>query len=183
MMAAVDERPDADVGRAIIQLSWSGTVIFGVSAIAAAAAPGALGGLAVVVDLICFAVGMIAFLSAYAIAVQRSRYEAVNVGGLFLLIGSAPRHIQWRLWGSLLTQIAVALATASIRPFSRLAFGVLVPMLGLALCGQWGARHGHFAPRPPSSRRPDRLTRQTRAEAGQESQATTDPVDQNARHG
>jgi len=184
MMAAVDDTPAAvDEGRAIVQLSWAGTVIFGVSAVAAAAAPDALGGLAVVVDLILFAVGLIAFLSAYAIAVQRSRHEAINVGGLFLLIGSAPRRIQWRLWGSMLAEIAVAFATAGVRPFSRLAFGVLVPMFGLALCGQWGARHGRFAPRPPSSRRPARLARHTQAEAGTESPARTDPLDQNARHG
>ena len=34
-----------------------------------------------------------------------------------------------------------------IRPFTPLAFGILVPMLGLGLIALWGARHGTFPAR------------------------------------
>ena len=179
MMADVDKPVAASRGQSIVSLSWAGTIVFAVTAAAAAAVPDTLGGLAAAVDLALFSVGILAFLWAYAIAVQRSRHDAVTIGGIFLLIGSVPRRVQWRLWGSLVAQIVIAFATAGVRPFSRLAFGVLVPMFGLALCGQWGARHGRFAPRAPSSRRPSRHGTGTEPE----SRAGDDPVEQNARHG
>ena len=36
---------------------------------------------------------------------------------------------------------------AGLEPFTSLAFGVLVPMFGLAQAGLWGARYGHFGSR------------------------------------
>ena len=36
---------------------------------------------------------------------------------------------------------------AGVRTFTVLAYGVLVPVYGLALCGLWGARHGWFPDR------------------------------------
>ncbi len=44
-------------------------------------------------------------------------------------------------------QIGVALVTASIRVFTSLAFGILVPVWGLGLLGLWCARYGEFEPR------------------------------------
>jgi hypothetical protein len=46
-------------------------------------------------------------------------------------------------------QVVVAVAVASVRPFTALAFSVLVPMLGLGLMALWAARHGRFPPKPP----------------------------------
>ena len=51
------------------------------------------------------------------------------------------------LVGSLVAQAAIAATAAALRPFTSVAFAVLAPMWGLGLAGQWGARHGHFAPR------------------------------------
>jgi hypothetical protein len=51
------------------------------------------------------------------------------------------------LLGALAVETVVAFATAGARPFSALAFGILVPMFGLGLSGRWGARYGHFDPR------------------------------------
>ena len=65
----------------------------------------------------------------------RSRREELSVAGLFLLSGSAPSDVRRLLLGALAVQTAVALATASVRPFTPLAFGVLVPTFGLGLCG------------------------------------------------
>ena len=62
-----------------------------------------------------------------------------------------------RLLGSFAVEVAVALATAGARPFTSLAFGLLVPVYGLGLAGLWAARYGTFGPRqstPP--RRPAR---------------------------
>ena len=46
-----------------------------------------------------------------------------------------------------MASVAVALVTAGLRPFTSLAFGVLVPMFGLAQAGLWGARYGRFGSR------------------------------------
>jgi hypothetical protein len=86
-------------------------------------------------------------LSAYAIAIGRSRFDAIGIGGLYFLAGSAPAPVRRLLLGALAVQTVVAFATAGARPFSALAFGILVPMFGLGLSGRWGARYGNFDPR------------------------------------
>lgn len=109
---------------------------------------------AVVTALVCFAVGVVAFLWGYWSAVQRSRHDDIAVAALYFLVdGCAPPHTS-RVMNSLLAaQTLVGLATAIARsstdgkPGSTLAFGILVPMLGLGLNGLWGAHHGRFRPR------------------------------------
>lgn len=134
-------------GRSLIRASWAGTAVFVVVAVAATVAPDALGVVALVVSLVLFAIGTVAFLWGFAIAVGRSRSEAITVGSLFLLLGSAPRRIQVALLVPIGVQTVVALVTASIRLYGVLAFGVLVPMYGLGLAALWSARHGRFPPR------------------------------------
>lgn len=157
-------RPELE-GRPLIITSLAGTAIFTVMAVAAAIVPDTLAGAATVVDLVLFAFGIAAFLSAYAIAIGRSRFDAIGIGGLYFLSGSAPTRVRRLLLGALAVEIVVALATAGARPFSSLAFGILVPMFGLGLSGRWGARFGQFGPRDESGTR----------------EAT--PVEQNADHG
>jgi hypothetical protein len=123
------------------------TAVFVVVAVASAVALDRLKVMVVVVSLVLFAVGCIAFLWAYAIAVNRSRTDAIGIGGLFFLQGSAPRAVQVRLLGALAVQVVVAVATAAVHPFTSQAFAVLAPMFGLGLAGLWGARHGRFGPR------------------------------------
>jgi len=141
------ERPD---GRAIIRASWTSTVVFSITAIAATMSPGVLRWPALVVALGMFAIGCVVFLWAFAIAVGRSRTDAIGIGGLFFLAGSAPRGVQFTLMGSLAAQVVVAIATASARIFTTLAFGSLAPMMGLAMAGLWGAKFGRFGPRSPA---------------------------------
>jgi hypothetical protein len=43
--------------------------------------------------------------------------------------------------------VVVAVATAAVRPFTPLAFGILVPLYGLGLAGVWAAAFGTFGPR------------------------------------
>ena len=100
-----------------------------------------------VVSLVLFAVGCVTFLWAFAIAVNRSRTDAIGIGGLFFLQDSAPRPVQVRLLGALAVQVVVAVATAAVHPFTSQAFAVLAPMFGLGMAGLWGARYGHFEPR------------------------------------
>ena len=140
--------PEAPAATRIIWASIAGTVVFAATAIPAAIAPDAFVGVAVLVSLVLFLLGTLAFLWAYAVAVGRSRTDLMGIGGLFFLAGSAPRLVQRRLIASLVAEIVIAGFTASTRVYTPLAFGVLVPMYGLGLMGLWGAKFGTFPPRP-----------------------------------
>jgi hypothetical protein len=145
-----DSAPDGR-GARIVRLAWWGTGLFVVTAVAGAVSDGIARDIAAVVSVALFGVGIVLFFTAYARAVSRSRFDAVNVGGVYLLLGTAPRAVQLRLLGALALQLVVAVATAaataSVQPFTPLAFGLLVPMFGLACCGLWGAYHGAFPAR------------------------------------
>jgi hypothetical protein len=54
------------------------------------------------------------------------------------------------LWA---VQLVVSLVVASIRPFTAVAFAILVPMFGIGMMGLWSARHGSFPPRLVKGRR------------------------------
>jgi hypothetical protein len=135
-------------GRRIVQASWAGTILFTITAVVATIAMGSTQYVAVAVSFGLFTIGCVAFLWAYALAVQRSRDVEIGIGGLYFLAGpTAPPRVRWLLDGSLAVQVLVGFATASARPFTTLAFGVLVPMFGVGCNGLWGARHGSFGPR------------------------------------
>jgi hypothetical protein len=116
--------------------------------LAAAALPDPLELVSVPVDLVLFAIGCGAFLWAYAVAIGRSRYETVTMAGVFFLAGGvAPPAAARPLRLALAVQVVVGVGVAAVRPFTALAFAVLVPVLGLGLMALWGARHGTFPPR------------------------------------
>jgi hypothetical protein len=143
-------------GRRIVVSSWIGTTVFAVVAVVATVTLGPVRYVAVGVDLALFAIGVVVFFWAYAVAVGRSREVEIGIGGLFFLAGrqTAPRQVKWYLIGSFAIQVVVAVATASIRPFTTLAFGILVPLHALAHTGLWAARYGRFGPRTtPTARR------------------------------
>lgn len=147
-------------GLALVRLSWAGTAISCLASVvnaatgdrdsyALSAGPG----------LVLFAVGSVAVLVAFAVAVERSRTEAIGIGGLYFLAGSAPRSTQISLLASLVVQSTVPVVVALVRPFT--AFGVLAPMWALGLAGLWGARHGRFPARTdaePTASSGDRRT-------------------------
>ncbi|MFQ5558020.1 MAG: hypothetical protein ACE5GB_11005 [Acidimicrobiales bacterium] len=143
MSASASATPEDPPGGALIAWSWRGTGLFVVTASAATMAEGARL-LAAVVALVLFGFGCVVFLWAFALAVARSRTDAIGMGGLYFLSGSAPPTVRRSLMASLVLEVIVALVTASIRVFTSLAFGILVPMYGLGLAGLWGARHGRF---------------------------------------
>jgi len=125
-----------------------------VTAIAAAVFSPELRVAVVVFDLALFAIGVATFILGYFSAVQRSRYEEISVGGLFLLLDKvADRSTTLRMNTALAVQTIIGVTGAIVRgstdgkPGSTLAFGVLVPLLGLGLNGMWASKHGVFASR------------------------------------
>jgi hypothetical protein len=156
--AAADERDalaasgrHAVPGERIVRFGVSATAVFGAVSVAAAVLPDPLAYVAVPLAVALFLVGSAAFLWAYAVAIGRSRYEEVTMGGVFFLGGdAAPARVARTLRWALAAQVVVAVAVASARPFTSLAATVLVPVLGLGLMALWGARHGRFPARTPS---------------------------------
>lgn len=142
-------------GAGVVRANIVLTAVFVVSAIIAAVVfDGFAQVQGVVVAVTLFAVGVFAFLAGYFVAVGRSRTHELSVAELYFLTGTAtPREVKRPMLLALTVQVVVALATALSRPNtdgragSTLAFGVLVPMLGLGLNGLWSARHGTFGPR------------------------------------
>ena len=153
-------RDSASAGQILVRANVVLTAVFMVTSLVAAVSfrqPWKT--VSVAVDIVCFAIGIFAFLWGYWNAVQRSREEDIGVASLyFLMDGIAPRSVSVRMNGLLGTQLVWAIATALSRgstngkPGSTLAFGVLVPMMGLGLNGLWGAFHGTFAPRRTGKR-------------------------------
>lgn len=175
---AADPWPNPAPGRTIGIVDWVGTLLFAVVAVLAAVFLGGIRSVAVGVSLALFAVGTVAFLWGYAIAVQRSRDHEIGIGGLYFLAGhTAPKEVRRSLNVALAVQVVVGVATASVRPFTTLAFGVLVPMLGLGLNGLWAARYGRFGPRALRSAA-------TPSGAADDDDSTEGgPIGQNAPHG
>lgn len=139
----------------IVRFDLLATVTFMVVAIVGAVVFDAASRLVVVVvSLALFAVGVATFLLGFFGAVQRSRTDEIAVSQLFFLAGEvAPPSVKRPMLAALGAQIVVGVGCAIARPStdgkagSVLAFGVLVPMLGLGLNGLWSSRHGKFAPR------------------------------------
>ena len=141
-------------GDRIIMASWVGTAVFGVVATAATISSSVFQALLVLVCVALFIVGFFSGFVAYVLAIRRSRTDAIGMGGLFFLLGTAPTRVRRNLMGAFGVQILVAVVTASVGLLALpvdatnvLAFGVLTPLFGLGLAGLWGARYGTFSPR------------------------------------
>ena len=156
--ASADGRPDAataaGAGSLIVRSSWAGTALYVVVAALATARPGTFQVPLMAVCVLLFVAGFVAFAAAYVLALGRSRAEAIGMGGLYFLSGTAPRGVQRSLVGSFAVETLTAVVTASIGlavipadTDNLLAFGILTPLYGLGLAGLWGARHGTFPPR------------------------------------
>jgi len=151
-------RPGSDLLKKVL---IGGTMAFSASVLAAVLIDGSTRSVFAGFSVALFVIGCIAMLWAFAVGVDRSRMELLHVPGLFLLVGSADRSTQRTFLGLTALQTVVGVIGASIRPFTALAFGILVPMFGLGVTGLWGAIHGTFAPRQdldhkrPEHARPD----------------------------
>jgi hypothetical protein len=139
-------------GRGLVVASMVAAAAHAVVSVLAVGSP-AFGGVFVLTAVAMFLVGLVAFAAALVVAAGRSRTDELSVMGLYLLSGSAPPTVRGRLLGALAVETAVALGVASMRPNTTLAFGVLVPTLGIGLAGLWAARHGTFPPRVAPTQR------------------------------
>ena len=146
-----DDSTVPPAGAGIVKAAWWGTALFVVVAVAATVAPDTFGVPTLVLDVALFAAGCVLFAFAFFRAADRSRTQAIGIGGLFFLAGDvAPPAVRRRLVGALAVQTAVGLVTAGIRLYTNLAAGILVPVFGLGLCGLWAATHGRFDRRTPT---------------------------------
>lgn len=134
-------------GNGLLRADLLVTVVLAVVLVVAVVDPDTGGPVAAGWALAVFFVGCGLFLWAFAIAVQRSRSDAIGIGGLFFLADSAPDVVRRRFLVLLAAQTVLSVAAASARPFTSVAFGVLAPMFGLGVQGLWAARHGEFPAR------------------------------------
>ncbi len=153
--ASPPEDDDVDVheGGGLVQLAFVGTGALLVAGVLGALTPDGAGTFTAWVSGVLFAVGVVLFLWGYAVGVARSRDEQISLGGLFFLVGTAPKVVRFRLRLAFAVQVAIAVVVASVRPYTAVAFAVLAPMLGLGAMAMWGARHGEFPPRDDAGRR------------------------------
>lgn len=132
---------------ATCRVAIGATAVFVIVQVAADVHPG--GGVlafAVAWSLLLFVTGSVAFLWAFLVAAGRSRDEQITIAGLVWLTGAAPARVARVLRSAVGLLVVAALATAAVRPFTALAFGILAPMFGLGCLAWWAARHGTFAP-------------------------------------
>jgi hypothetical protein len=147
---------DRPAGRGLVVLNLVVTAIVIVVSIVGVLDYDGLAWTAAVVDLAVFGVGVVVFCAALWLGAQRSREAEMDIAGWFFLSRIAPPQVRRPMLGCLALQTVVGLgaaivtmgeATAAGDQATKLAFGVLVPIFGLALNGLWSARHGAFPPR------------------------------------
>ncbi len=134
-------------GRWVVQAAWAGVAAQTMAAAVAVAGSWGRGPHVVVCSLLLLG-GVAAVGVAFLRAIGRSRTELVDVAGLFLLLGSAPRRTRRSLWGAVAASTVVGVAAAAARPYTSLAFGVLAPLWAYGLAVLWNARYGAFPDRP-----------------------------------
>ncbi len=122
----------------------AGAALLTAAAAVGALAPEPLGAVTAAVSLVLFVVGVGAFAWGFAVAVARSRLEAVSVAGLFWLSGVVAPRVRVAFLGSLAVETAGALTASAIRPLPTVALSILAPVHALGLTGLWSARHAAF---------------------------------------
>jgi len=143
-------------GAPIRWVSWIGTVAQTVVSVAAVVDPDRFLTTFFVVSMALFLLGMLVLAIDVLMAVARSRYDLMGIGGLFFLVGCAPKAARTSLNASLGVALVVAVAATVARLSTpELAFGTLAPLFQLGMTGLWGVRHGHFPPRSADSPRQD----------------------------
>jgi hypothetical protein len=115
------------------------------------------------VSMLLFAIGAVGCLWAYVSALERSRTDEIGVANLYLLTGrTAPPRVKRTMSLALGVQVVVSLAAAIVgavglegSQVNAMAFGILVPMFGLAMNSLWAVRHGRYGPRIDPSVQPN----------------------------
>jgi hypothetical protein len=135
-------------GVGLIRASWAATALLAVLSVLGVVAIDTFAPVVVWGSVILFAAGCVLFFVAYAIAVGRSRTDAIGIGGLYFLAGSAPAAVRRSLMASLAAQCLIAVTVIVLAPFTSLVMTSMAPVFGLGCAGVWGARYGSFEPRP-----------------------------------
>ena len=102
-----------------MRASVVGTALFSVLGVLGAVWPDVFGLPFLVVSLVEFLVGTVVFVLAFLRAVDRSRTEAIGIGGLFFAAGTTPPKVQRALIGSLVVQTVVAIVVRQRAPLLR----------------------------------------------------------------
>ena len=156
-------------GPRIIAASWASDIVFFLGSVPALVGTASGDAISAGVCLALFAVSLVVWVWAFAVAVARSAQgDDIAVGSLFLFEGRVPRRARRHLFGSVGLSLVITAVAASSNPFA-----VLVPMLSLGLVGLWGARHGDFPRRKDVTpeARPLRPVRSTGQRGGSERRA------------
>lgn len=137
-------------GHHIVSVDAAGTVLFVVVTIVASLLDGDVTTMAnLLVSVVLFVGGCVAFGVGFVRAAGRSRTEVIDLAGLFYLTGSAPRNVRRQMLGLWYVQIAVAAVGVAI---TAPPFGVMAPVWGIGLLTLWSSRHATFPPRPAARR-------------------------------
>lgn len=145
--------PDGVPGVWVPVASWATTALFILVSVPAVFDPDKFIAPYFAVAMALFLAGCVLFAVDIFLMAARSRDDLMGIGGIFLLAGSAPARMQVHLLSAFAIQIVVSVVSAAIHPFTPLAFGTLVPILGLSLCGLWSVLHGHFPAQTPDGAR------------------------------
>jgi len=129
----------------VVRPAVLGTVAFAVVSVFGMTGGDGVAPFVIVFDVVLLALGILAFVRTLLVAAERSRTEELSVAGIWFLTG-APTPIRLWLLGALALQVVIGFAAGAVDPEPG-AFGVLVPVFGLGLCGLWAVRSGSFPPR------------------------------------
>lgn len=145
-IAAQRELAAPDAGRAIVQADLIGTAVLAAVSLITAVLPSNATEIAtLIVSLVLLLGGCVAFAMGFFGAAERSRYEVLDLAGVYYLTGSAPEPIRQRMLRLWFAQIAIAAASA---PFVHPPFAILAVLWGIGLNALWSSRHGAFPDRP-----------------------------------
>ena len=130
-------------GARIVVASWVSNALFALGSVPAIVGLDSGDAISAGVCLALFAVSLVVWVWAFAVAASRSSDgDDIAVGSLFLMQGHLEGTARTPLYASFGLSLLMTAMTAASNPFA-----VLVPMLSLGFVGMWGARYGTFARR------------------------------------
>ncbi len=123
------------------------TMLFAVVQLAAIIHPfGVVAAISLAWSALLFVAGAVLFVVGFVVGAGRSRDDTVTMAGMIWLVDAAPPDIARRFRLLIVGQAVIACLAALVRPFTVLAFGILVPTFGLGLIVWYAARFGEFVP-------------------------------------
>lgn len=129
----------------LIRLNWQVTVVFLTATLLTHLAAESIDLVYAIASSLLFAIGAGLCFLGFWNGLQRSRTEQVTLPGLLAISSShVPTNERNLVWGAIAAQTVIAVAGASLRPFTPQAFGLLVPLFGIGLATLFGSREADF---------------------------------------